>query len=146
MMVSCASQSRIQLAGYPQCALARCARSVSASASSAAARRISMGMVWCRGSMRISTVETWVVSLLLAADVLAFSTALTVQFTLPKLLALAAGTALLATLWALRAREGTIRPLPAAVALTAALLAAWWIVSALVAFDRTTALEGAPGR
>ena len=90
--------------------------------------------------------ETVAVSLLLAGDVLAFSTALTVQFTLPKLLVLSAGMAVLSAFWAVRARRGGVRPLPLSIAVPTGLLAASWIASVFFAADRPTALDGAPGR
>lgn len=94
----------------------------------------------------LDAIETAVHGVLIAGVVLAFSTGLQVQFTLPKLLILRAGTAALVLVWIGRLRRGETRRLPAAVAATTLLLGAWWFITTLTAVDPPTALEGAPGR
>ncbi len=78
--------------------------------------------------------------------VLAFSTNLQVQFTLPKLLILRAASAALVLIWMWRFHRRETRPLPGLVLPAGMLLAAWWLITTAVAVDPLTALEGAHGR
>ena len=75
-----------------------------------------------------------------------FSTAIQVQFTLPKLFWLRAITSLIVALWLARFRRSEIKPIPATVLAAACALAGWWFFSTFFAVDPSTAIQGMHGR
>jgi O-antigen ligase/tetratricopeptide (TPR) repeat protein len=77
---------------------------------------------------------------------LLFSTRLEVQFTLPKLLAIRLLAPVLGLLWLARFLSGGTSPLPRAIAISAGLVVATWVVSTIDAVHVATALNGAHGR
>ena len=85
-------------------------------------------------------------AVLIAGLVLAFSTALDVQFTLPKLLVLQIAAPVLIGLWIWRLADGGVRPLPQPLVLATVTLAAWWAITTATAVHPRTALDGAFGR
>src|ERR1700730_16581674 len=91
-------------------------------------------------------IETALYGVMIAGLVLAFSSSLQIQFTLPKLVILRAIGPLLIIVWMFRWRTGETRRLPAVVLIATVALGIWWVITTFLAVDRTTALNGAHGR
>lgn len=78
--------------------------------------------------------------------VLSFTTSISDQFALPKLLGLSAYTALASAAWIVALRQGRVGRLPSALGPLAAAMALWWITTTATARHVATALLGMSGR
>jgi O-antigen ligase len=90
-------------------------------------------------------LERVIWAMLIAGLVLTFSTAIELQFTLPKLLVLQITAPLLIGLWAWRLAHGGVRSLPQPLVLATVTLAGWWVLTTATAVHPRTALDGAFG-
>src|SRR5581483_11370678 len=91
-------------------------------------------------------IEMIVWTLLVGAFVFASSTAFTVEYTLPKLLALYLATPVLILLWIRRHLRRPMASVPRGIALCSVGMAGWWVVTSLTAVHRYTAFQGVHGR
>jgi O-antigen ligase len=79
-------------------------------------------------------------------EVLAFTTAFSEQFALPKLLGLYAYAAFASVRWGAALRQGRVGRLPRSMAVAAVALALWWIATTVTAQHVATAIFGMRGR
>jgi putative inorganic carbon (HCO3(-)) transporter len=77
---------------------------------------------------------------------LAYSTNLSVQFTLPKLVVIRTFAPVLGVFWAFRFIRNEVEPPPRAVLAAAVALSLWWIATTIFAVHQPTAIHGAHGR
>jgi O-antigen ligase len=91
-------------------------------------------------------IENAVLGLLFLAVALSFSTRISVNFTLPKLLALRVCGVLLVVCWIYRIKRGLTRPLPRFVFWSGIALVVWWSFTTIFALHKPTAVHGIYGR
>jgi len=98
------------------------------------------------GAEKTAVVELAVYTTLFLLVGLVFDPTIEVQFTLPKLMWLRFGTAVILGLWAVRLIQGGVRPVPRVVLVPAVGLALWWALVTPFAADVQTAVKGMHGR
>ena len=95
---------------------------------------------------RLYLIEDCVMGLLFLSVLLLFSTQVSVNFTLPKLVALRICTFCLAGLWIYRISKREVQPIPRVIFFSGICLGAWWIFSTFFALHAYTAIHGVHGR
>jgi len=91
-------------------------------------------------------IEDAVIALLFLALALLFLTYTEVPFTLPKLIALRAGSLLLLLVWLYRFKSGELKSIPAHIFHIIIALGVWWVITTFSAIHTFTALNGVHGR
>ncbi len=114
-----------------------------------AARRAAVGSASARQALNRSpfaVLEAVAWGTLFVSVALAFSRAVHIQFTLPKLVALSAVTPFVVIAWTGRAWRRELVGLPRAAALSLVAYVGWTVAATWFAVDTSTALNGMPGR
>lgn len=95
---------------------------------------------------RLYLIEDCAIGLLFCSVLLCFSTGVSVNFTLPKLIGLRICTLFLAGLWIYRIRKRDIQSIPRFILYSSIALGVWWIFSTFFALHTYTAIHGVYGR
>jgi O-antigen ligase/tetratricopeptide (TPR) repeat protein len=95
---------------------------------------------------RLYLIEDCIIGLLFLSVLLLFSTSVSANFTLPKLVALRICTFFLACLWMYRISKREAQPIPRVIFLSGIALGVWWLFSTFFALHSYTAIHGVHGR